>query len=222
MSASQPSGQPTQRVPMPRWLWVAIGTASRASADLLVVEAPLGQAFAGDAGDHLLGAGAGGHSLGLDPGEGAGAPLGGDRGAEQGVDLLRLLAGDRRRDRLRVTGSDRDLRAQAALALANAFGDVGGEGLGVEGGFAEDYLVDRLPDDLLEARHVDAGLLRVEVDEALHLGEVEVLGAVDLDADHLLDPGDADPREADLGRRGRGLDVRCGRGEGGCFGGHRS
>ena len=75
---------------------------------------------------------------------------------------------------------------------------------------AEDDLVDRLVDDLLEARHVDAGLLRVEVDEALELGVEEAarrppsaLG----DADHLLDAGDADPREADLGRRGGGLDV---------------
>ena len=37
----------------------------------------------------------------------------------------------------------------------------------------EDDLVDRLVDDLLEAGHVDAGLARVEVDEAGELGEVE-------------------------------------------------
>ena len=109
-------------------------------------------------------------------------------------------------DRLRVAGGYRDLGAQAALALAHLLGDVGGEHLGFEG-LAEDDLVDRLADDLLEARHVDAGLLRVEVDEALELGVEEVLGAVGLDPDHLLDPGHADPREADLGRRQRGLDV---------------
>ena len=90
----------------------------------------------------------------------------------------------------------------AALALAHPLGDVGGQHLGAEG-LAEHDLVDRLADDLLEARHVDAGLLRVEVDEALELGVEEVLGAVGLDPDHLLDPGHADPREADLGRRQR-------------------
>ena len=70
-----------------------------------------------------------------------------------------------------------------------------GEDLGAEG-LAEDDLVDGLADDFLEARHVDAGLLRVEIHEALEVGVVEVLGAVRLDADHLLDAGDADPGEA--------------------------
>ena len=68
-------------------------------------------------------------------------------------------------------------------------------------------LVDRLVDDLLEARHVDARLLRVEVHVALELGVVELLVAVDRDAEDLLDAGDADARKADA-RRGRaGLDV---------------
>ena len=56
---------------------------------------------------------------------------------------------------------------------------MGGEDLGAEG-LAEHDLVDRLADDLLEARHVDAGLARVEVDEALELGVEEVLAAVAL------------------------------------------
>ena len=109
-------------------------------------------------------------------------------------------------DGLRVARGQRDLGAQAVLALAHLLGDVGGEHLGLEG-LAEDDLVDRLADDLLEARHVDAGLARFEVDEALHLGVEEVLAAVVADPDHLLDAGHADPREADLGRRHRGLDV---------------
>jgi hypothetical protein len=95
---------------------------------------------------------------------------------------------------------------------------VGGEGLGAEGRLAQDDAVDRLADDLLEAGHVDAGLTGVEVDEAFELGEVEVLGALRLDADHLLDAGDADPREADLGRGAAGLDV--GGGGEGCLGVH--
>ena len=87
---------------------------------------------------------------------------------------------------------------------------MGGEDLGAEG-LAEHDLVDRLADDLLEAGHVDAGLARLEVDEALEVGVVEVLGAVGLDPDHLLDAGDADPREADLGRGHRRLHVGRGR-----------
>ena len=68
-----------------------------------------------------------------------------------------------------------------------------GELLGAQG-LIEDDPVDRLVDDLLEARHVDAGLLRVEVDEALELGEVEaavarrpVAAGSGGDVDHLLD-----------------------------------
>ena len=61
------------------------------------------------------------------------------------------------RDGLGVAGRDPDLGAQAALALAHALGDVGGEPLGAER-LAQDDLVDRLVDDLLEAGHVDAGL----------------------------------------------------------------
>ena len=85
-----------------------------------------------------------------------------------------LDAAGRGGHRLRVAGGDRDLGAQAALALAHPLGDVGGEHLGPER-LAEHDLVDRLADDLLEAGHVDAGLARIEVDEALEVGVVEVL-----------------------------------------------
>ena len=64
----------------------------------------------------------------------------------------------------------------ALLAVAHALGDVGGERLGLEG-LAEDDLVDRLVDDLLEARHVRALLLGPEVDEALELGVEELLAS---------------------------------------------
>ena len=93
-----------------------------------------------------------------------------------------------RGDGLRVAGGEGDLGAQAALAVADALGDLGGEVLGLER-VVEDGLVDRLVDDLLEAGHVDAGLARLEVDVALELGEEELrAGAVGgVDADHLLD-----------------------------------
>ena len=99
------------------------------------------------------------------------------------------------------------------LALAHLLGDLAGELLGAQR-LAEDDVVDRLVDDLLEARHVDARLLRVEVDEALELGEVEAAAALVAvaaggggDVDHLLDPAHADAGEADRGRRAPGLDV---------------
>ena len=73
---------------MPRWLWVAIGTASIARSICSASKPLLGEPFAGEPGDHLLGAGAGGHALGLDAGQRARPALGGDRGAEEDVDLL--------------------------------------------------------------------------------------------------------------------------------------
>jgi hypothetical protein len=40
---------------------------------------------------------------------------------------------------------------------------------------------------------MDARLARVEVDEALEIGVIEVLVAVHFDPDHLLDSGDSNP-----------------------------
>ena len=71
-----------------------------------------------------------------------------------------------------------------------------GEGLGAKC-LAEHDLVDRLVHDFLEAGHVDAGLLGVEVDGALEIGVVEGLGAVGGDADDLFHACDADAGEAD-------------------------
>ncbi len=127
--------------------------------------------------------------------------LRGDRRAVERVDLLREDAGDGRRLVLRVARRDRHLGAARALALAHALGDVLGERLGLERRLAEDDLADRLVDDLLEARHVRALLVRAEVDEALELGGEQLLVAVLLDADDLLDAGHADAREAHVERR---------------------
>ena len=189
---------------MPRWLWVAIGTASTIRSMSFGVEALVGEAGAGAVLDQALGAGAGGHALGLDAGEGAGAALGRDGGAEEGVELLGGQARDGGRDGLGVAGRDPHLGAEAALALADALGDVGGQTLGAER-LAEDDRVDGLVDDLLEAGHVDAGLLGIEIHEALEIRVVErlvprcaaVLGSAD--PDDLLDADDADAGEADPG-----------------------
>ena len=66
---------------------------------------------------------------------------------------------------LRIASGDRYLGATAGLAVAHALGDVGGERLGLEG-LTQNHLVDRLVDNLLEARHVRALLVGPEVDEA--------------------------------------------------------
>ena len=176
---------------MPRWLWVAIGTASiafctssgpkpfsasRSRANPATISCAQGQAVI----------------------PWAWIPkrprpiLGGDRCAEEDVDLLGPLPGCRGQHRLGISRSDGDLGAHPTLALAHSLGHVGGEDLGSEG-LAQNHLVDRLAYDLLEARHVDAGLAGVEVNETLKVSVEEVLGAVGLHPNHLLDPGDPDP-----------------------------
>jgi hypothetical protein len=74
-------------------------------------------------------------------------------------------------------GGDGDLGAHGLLVVADALGDVRGQRLGLEG-FAQDHVVDGLVDDLLEARHVRALLLRAQIDEALELRVEELLTAI--------------------------------------------
>ena len=174
-SSSTPSGRPMCSEPIPRWLWVATGTASSTRSISSSVKPSAASRSRERPATQLLGAGAGGHPLGLDAGQGARAALGDDRRSAQRVDLLGREARGGGRDRLRIAGGDRHLGAEAVLLLANLLGDLGGELLGAQR-LAEDDVVDRLVDDLLEARHVDAGLARVEVDEALELGEEVAAG----------------------------------------------
>ena len=84
--------------------------------------------------------------------------------------------------------------------------DVLGERLDEER-LADHDLVDRLAEDLGEARHVHALLGRVEVDRAGDLGGEGLLAPFVADPDRLLDAGDPGAGQADphLGRRG--LDV---------------
>jgi hypothetical protein len=68
---------------------------------------------------------------------------------------------------------------------------VRGERLGHEC-LADHDVLDRFVHDLLEAGHVDAHLLGIQVDVALERGVVELLLAVRPDPDDLLDAGHAD------------------------------
>ena len=163
-----------------------------------VVAEPVGdQALARTRGDQLLRARARRHPLRGDADQPARAARGGDRRADQRVDLLGGDPGHRRRLVLRIAGGDRHLRAQRALALAHLDGDALGELLGLEAALAEHHLADDVVDDRLEARHVRALPLWSEVDEAVELGVVELPA----DARDLLDVRHADARQRHGDRR---------------------
>ena len=104
---------------------------------------------------------------------------------------------DRRRLVLRVAGLDVHLGAARALAVADLLGDVLRQRLGAERALAEHDLADRVVDDLLEAAHVRALLVRAEVDEAVQLGGEQLLGPVRADPDDLLDVGHTHAREGE-------------------------
>ncbi len=171
------------------------GHAAQDPLDLLRAEPLAGEALAGAGGDQLLGAGTGGDAGCRDADDAPRAVLVGDGAPEQRVDLLCLNAGDGGRLVLRIARRDRDLGARRALALADQLRDVLRERLGAEHRLAEHDLADRLVDDLVEARHVRALLVRGEVDEAVEAREVELLA----------DPHDLlDARHADAGETRRG------------------
>ena len=191
---------------MPRWLWVATGTASK-TRSISPSSKPASRSRCCERSMTISWA----HGQAVMPWASTPTtrrvPSGGRHsGAEQRVDLLRGRAGGGRRLVLWIAGRDGDLGAHAVLAVAHALGDVSGKRLGLEG-LAEDHLVDRLVDDLLEARHVRALLVGAEIDEALELGVEELLASVGADADDLLDAGHADAREAHVGRGAARLDV---------------
>src|SRR5215211_962577 len=175
--------------------------------DLVVAKAVLPQPLPRAVHHELLGAGAGGHPLGLHSDE---SPRSSRRRycrSEQRVDLLGCQAGHGGSFVLRVARRNRDLGAPPVLAVAYALSYVRGERLRLESGFAEDDLVDRLVHDLFEARHMRPLLLRAEVDQAFELCIKQLLGPVRANADDFLDTGDAHAREAQVGRRPARLDV---------------
>ena len=174
--------------------------------DLVVGEAFADEALTRGLGDKLLRTRTGRHSLRSDTNQAAHTTLRRDRGPDQRVQLLRLLARDRRRLVLGVARLDRHLGARAVLTLAHALCDVRGERLGLER-LTDHNFVDRLVDRLLKTRHVYARLARVEVDVTLDVGVIELLAAVDRDANDLLDAGHANAREADRRFRHSCLNV---------------
>ena len=202
-----PRCSPICSVARPRWLWVATGTRREDPLDLLLGEF-LARAAAPRA-RAAMSSCAHGQAVMPVADDADGAPravLEGDGAAVQRVDLLRLHARHRRRLVLGVARRDRHLGARGALARAHELGDVLGERLGPERRLAQHDLADRLVDDLLEARHVRALLVAVEVDEAVEAREEQLVA----DAHDLLDAGDADAREPD-GDAGRPcLDVVAG------------
>ena len=92
---------------------------------------------------------------------------------------------------------------RALLALDDVLRDVLCERLDVQGLGADDG-VDRVLEELREARHVHALLGSIEVDRALDLGRHHGLATLVADAHCLRDAGDAGARERqpDVGRRG--------------------
>jgi hypothetical protein len=104
------------------------------------------------------------------------------------------------------------LGAQGLLALAHELRDVCGEGLGLER-LVEHDVLDRLVDRLLEARHMRALLLRIEIDEALELrGEELGRRAFGTDSHHLFDASYPNARKAQVSCGTSRLDVlqhRC-------------
>ena len=186
---------------------VATGTASKifsiSASEKLLGDQPLARARCYE----RLRARARGHALGAHADEPPRAGLARHGDAEQRVDLLREDPGLRRRLVLRIARLDVHLGAAGALAVADLLGDVLGQRLGAQRGLAEHDLADRVVDDLLEARHVRALLVRAEVDEAVQVSGVQLLGSVGLDPDDLLDVRHAHARERDRQARGLRLDV---------------
>src|SRR5215217_96414 len=174
-------------------------------SDLVDGEAIGGQALARASDNQLLRAWACRHPLRGDADEPARAALGGDRRAEQREDLLGGDRGHWRRLVLWIAGGDCHLRAQRVLSLAHLYGDSLGELLGLEAALAEHDLADDVVDDLLEARHVRACLLRSDLDEAVELGVIELVGTGRTDADDLLDIRHPDTPQRHSDRRGRRL-----------------
>ena len=185
-SASRSCSVPTKSVWRPRWLCVAIGTSSRIFSMSSGLEAGLEKALGGPVAHEALRARAG-----VDPGrlDADGAPRSGLRRRGDAAERHHLLRREIRHRRApvdRPLRADPDLCAERALALDDAARDVLGEHLDEERLALDDEL-DRLLEELGEARHVDALLVGREVDRAVDDRRHHRLGVAAADAHRLLD-----------------------------------
>ena len=114
--------------------------------------------------------------------------------------------GHRSRALDRIAGGDPYLGPERVLPRDDVTGDVLGQALDEEH-LPDHDLVDRLVEQLREARHVHALARRVEVDEAVDLGRDERVAAAVLHAHRLLHAGDAGAGEPELHLRHGGLHV---------------
>ena len=157
--------------------------------DVADLEAGLEQALARARADEPLRARAGVDPRRLDADDAARPGLRRRRDAAQRHHLLRREAGHRRPAVDRPLRADPDLRLQRLLALHDPARDVLGEDLD-EQRLALDDDVDRLLEELGEARHVDALLVGGEVDRAVDDRRHHRLRVAAADAHRLLNPAD--------------------------------
>ena len=150
------------------------------------LEEPLGSTIA----DEPLRARAGVDAGRLDADRSPGAGLGRRRDSAQRHHLLGREVGDRRSAVDRPLGADPDLRLQRPLPLDDAARDVLGQHLD-EQGLALDDQLDRLLEELGEARHVDAFLVGREIDRAVDDGRHDGLGVPAANPNRLLHAADA-------------------------------
>ena len=176
------------------------------TVDVQLLEAGLEQPLGSLAADEALCARAGVDPGCLDADDAAGALGRGAGDPDQRDHLLGAHAGDRGLALDRVQRGHLDLGAQGALAADDGARDVLGELLD-EQRLADHELVDRLLEQLREARHVDAALRGVEVDRAGDLGGDELLVRPAAEADRLAHAPDAGPGQAELHLGDGGLEV---------------
>jgi hypothetical protein len=120
--------------------------------------------------------------------------------------LLRREAGDRRAPVDRPLGANPDLGLHCPLPLDHALRDEFGQDLD-EHCLPLDDQLDRILEELGEARHVDAFLIGGEVDGAVDRRGHDGLRVPATDAYCLLHTGDARPREGERDLRRRRLEV---------------
>ncbi len=180
--------------------------------DITRLEPRLQQPLGRRATDEALGAGTGVDACRLDADDAACAVRRGGRDADQRHHLLRRELRHRRLSPDRPERTDRHLCAERPLALDDAQRDVLGQLLDEERLVVDDG-VDRLVEELGEARHVDALLIGGQVDGAVDRRRHHGASRGARDVHGLRHTRHARPGEADadvrLGRLEVGDDLRA-------------